>query len=437
MRVVLIDPPNHCLSAPGSSVQTQPLGLGYVAAALAAEHEVVQIIPDARIWAPEVDIYDAIVRAVVELRPGLVGLTAVTATWPSARTLARRLRAACGVPIVLGGVHAAFQPEQCLAEPAIDLVVRGEGELAAVLLARAIEGGGEVRGVPGVWGRDGVGVWRGPPLAPADPDSLAPPRREGILWDEHLQPAFYQSMITLRGCPYTCIYCSVPASSERKTRYRSGERVVDEVAELRARWRIPYLFFHDSVFTLNRKRALAILDRLIERDLRVPFCCQTRTDRVDPELLLRMKEAGCHQIFFGIESGHVESLRRMNKAMPLAEIREAVGWVKDLGIRCAGFFMVGFPWETAEHLDATADFATSLGLDAVSLFSATPLPGTALWEMEGGVDLPESIDFRRPQINMTQMPDAEYAGRFVAIRERVDAYNRSVMLGAMARWPRG
>lgn len=438
MRVVLIDPPNHCLSQPSASVQTHPLGLGYVAAALAVEHEVVQIVPDARTWAPDEDIFEAILDAALAQRPGLIGLTAVTATWPSARELARRLRARSEVPIVLGGVHAAFRAEQCLEEPAIDYLVRGEGEETAVALARALEGGGEPRSVPGLWGRDGGGIWRGPPLAPrANLDEIAPPRREGILWEEHLQPAFYQSIITLRGCPYTCIYCSVPASSERKTRYRSAESVVSEIAELRERWRVPYLFFHDSVFTLHRKRTLAILDGLIERGLRVPFACQTRTDRVDPELLERMKEAGCQQIFFGIESGHTESLRRMNKGMPLEDIREAVGWVKALGLRCAGFFMVGFPWETAEHLDATADFATTLDLDAVSLFSATPLPGTALWDLDGGAGLPESIDFRRPQVNLTRMTDADYAARFNAMRERLDHYNQSVMTRAMAHWPRG
>lgn len=440
MRILLLDPPNHALARTGFSVQTHPLGLGYVAAALAPHHDVAQIVPDARPFQATEDVWGTILQAAADYNPQLIGITAVTATFPSARTLATRLRAVLPeVPIVLGGVHVSFKPEDGLAIPAVDWVVRGEGEQAMVEIAAALEAGRSPEGTAGVSGRRADGtIWRGPPRPPIkDLDGLAPPRRDGVLWAEHLQPAFYQSIITLRGCPYTCIYCSVPASSERQTRYRSADNITDEIAMLVDRYRVPYLFFHDSVFTLHRRRTLALLDGLAARGLRVPFACQTRTDRVDPELLDRLAQGGCHQIFFGIESGHPESLAKMHKATPLSEIRAAVSEVRRRGIRCTGFFMVGFPWETEEHLDTTADFATDLGLDAVSLFSATPLPGTALWDL-WTAPLPDAIDFRAPQVNLTRLPDAEYAARFLAVKARVEAYNQTTMLaGVMGHWPRG
>src|SRR5690606_20224843 len=105
-----------------------------------------------------------------------------------------------------------------------------------------------------------------------------------------------------------------------------------------------------------------ICECLIARDLALPFACQTRAERVDAELLDLMVEAGCHQIFFGIESGDVDSLRKIRKKTPLDVIRGAVDMVKARGIRCTGFFMVGFPWENEHLIDKTVAFACELGL---------------------------------------------------------------------------
>ena len=145
------------------------------------------------------------------------------------------------------------------------------------------------------------------------------------------------------------------------------------------------------------------------------------------QLLGRMKQAGCEQIFFGIESGDTDSLKRMRKNMDLETIRDAVRMVKDLGIRCTGFFMIGFPWETSAEMNRTADFATSLGLDAVSLFSATPLPGTELWDMVDSSLVPDSVDFRTPQANVTTLPDDRYAALFSGIKAGLDDYNQTQM----------
>ncbi len=124
--------------------------------------------------------------------------------------------------------------------------------------------------------------------------------------------------------------------------------------------------------------------------------------------------------------------------MSLETIRKAVAMTKALCIRCTGFFMVGFPWETRSMIERTADFATDLGLDAISLFSATPLPGTELWDVSQDRLLSDSVDFRAPQINLTSMPLQEYASLFGDIKKRVDAYNLDqIYTGAMEHWHRG
>jgi radical SAM superfamily enzyme YgiQ (UPF0313 family) len=128
-------------------------------------------------------------------------------------------------------------------------------------------------------------------------------------------------------------------------RFRSARAVAEELRHLVDRHAIPYAFFHDSVFTLDPKRVLETCDALAERGVRVPFAVQTRADLLDGELLDRLAGAGLHQILLGIESGDPESLRRIRKGHSLERVRDAVREVTARGIRCAGFFIVGFPWE--------------------------------------------------------------------------------------------
>lgn len=421
-----------------------PLGIAYLGAMLVREgHDVRLLLPDVRAYRGD-DPWGELARAIADERPALLGITAVTALYPAAVRLAEVAKQAVpGLVVVLGGTHASADPRGALGgAPAIDYIVQGEGEHAIVALARALADGGRLdpARVPGLG-------WRGPagivvnPGAPAieDLDALPLPLRDPrhVIWNDDLHPALFQALITLRGCPYRCIYCAVPQSVDRKTRYRSAANVLDEIAAMRRDHDVPGLFFHDSVFSLHRARTVAICEGMIERGLVLPFTCQTRTDRVDGELLDLMQRAGCEQIFFGIESGDVESLRKIRKAMPLDSIRAAVELVKARGIRCSGFFMVGFPWEDEAMIERTAEFATSLGLDAISLFSATPLPGTELWTLAGGGHLPRSIDFRTPQVNLTKLADDAYAALFARVKRRIDDHNQAAMMaraGAATSW---
>lgn len=445
MRVLLIDPPDLFLDGRGVTRQVLPMGLGQLAAVLRPHHDVSLLLPDARAYLGS-DPWGEIVRAVEAWRPDAIGITSVTAAFPSARRLAGLLAAALpSVPVVMGGVHPTFRPEEAARVRGVRAVVAGEGEVSfpALLAGFEAERAGrpfDPASIPGVYVSDGGGalarVRRGPEREPiGDLDALPFADRDHVLWPDDLQPTFYQALITLRGCPYRCIYCSVPNGPEGRTRYRSADNVAAEVAHLRERYGVNYIFYHDSVFTLNRRRTLEICDALDTRGLRIPFACQTRADRVDEALLDRLAATGLHQVFFGIESGDRESLKLIRKDMPLEQIRRAVKWVKARGIRCTGFFMVGFPWETPELIRATSEFACDLDLDAVSLFSATPLPGTELWEMSRGQALPETIDFRSPEVNLTSLPGDEYAKIFEEVRARITAYNQSTMMASLPAWP--
>lgn len=443
-RVLLIEPPGLFLDGNGLTRQVLPLGLASVGAAVAQRADVRLLLPDTRARTTG-DPWQELLAAVADEAPDVIGMTAVTAIFPSAVVLAELIKARWPkLPIVLGGVHASTEPAAALAAaPAIDWLISGEGELAfGELLDALMTGDGTVaspESIAGLHWRDPSGDHRAAPPRPpiVDLDALPPPLRTGLVWPQDIQPAFHQAMITLRGCPYRCVYCAVPGLDANRTRYRSAAAVVNEIADLRQRFGIDYLLFHDSVFTLNRRRTLALCAEMVRRQQQIPFCCQTRADRVDPALLEVMVQAGLHQVFFGIESGDPETLRRIRKDIPLPRIRAAVNEVKALGVRCSGFFMIGFPWEDAATMQRTADFACDLGLDAVSLFSATPLPGTELWRLASATKLPESIDFRRPQVNLTALPDDDYAQLYARIAAQIAASNQAAMMasgGARLDW---
>lgn len=433
MKLLLADPPELFLQGQGATRQVQPLGLACVGAAVQDLAQVRFLLPDTRAYLGK-DPWREIAHALASEQPDVLGITAVTANFAAAARLAAEARKVLPeLLIVLGGVHASTDPEGALrGAPAVDLVVRGEGEET---LRQILEHWPEVpRGSPqwsrvaGVWYRSEGRICSAPPRLPlADLDAWPLPLRQGFVWPEDIQPAFYQALITLRGCPYQCIYCAVPSLDSSRTRYRSVEKVMAEVEELRQRHGANYLFFHDSVFTLHRRRTLELAERLAALEPKLPFCIQTRADRLDQELLEALIKAGLHQVFFGVESGDPYSLERIRKAMPLAVIRDAVQRVSDAGVRCSGFFMIGWPWDDAASIRRSIDFAVTLPLDAISLFSATPLPGTELWRISQHQQMPESIDFRRPQVNLTALSDAAYAELYAEASARVDTFNQQRM----------
>ncbi len=437
MKVLLAEPPFLRLQGDGRTSQTFPLGLGYLGAALAPDHDVAFLLPD--LSAARVDFWDELEVLLGGSRWGMVGITATSNTIRHGLELARRLRALMPeVVIVFGGSHATLAPQATLeAGPEIDCVIAGEGEAPLRLLADIVESDRRdlLESVPGLTFRAESGAVRTNPgpSRPTDLDSLAIPMRGPILGCADPHPAVFQSMITVRGCPFDCAYCSVPRMSGKAVRRRSTDNILAEIEELRTRWGVPFIFFQDSVFTLHRQATLELCRGMVERGLTVPFTCQTRTDCLDNELLAAMRAAGCHRIMLGIESGRTETLERIGKESDLEAIRGAVKAVKAAGILCSGFFILGFPWEDEAAMTGTVNFAEELELDTVHLFSANPLPFTRLWEMAGRPEPVDAFDFTGPAVNLTALPDNRYREVFKALATRVDGLNARAAARCVAR----
>jgi radical SAM superfamily enzyme YgiQ (UPF0313 family) len=434
VRVLLIDPPDLFLEGKGVTRQVLPLGLGMIAAAVRPHHDVTMLLPDARAYVGD-DSWGEIRRAIVDWQPDVVGITSVTATFPAARKLAAMLAEELpGVPVIMGGIHATFCADETARLPGVRAVVAGEGEHAFPAVLAALESGGDLTAIPGVVTANGRGPERAPsPTSTPCPSPIATPSSGPTTCT---RPSTRPSS-PCAAAPTGCVYCSVPNGPEGRTRYRSATKVAEEAAWLKSRYDVPYLFFHDSVFTLNRKRTLAMCDALDAHGVRIPFACQTRADRVDEPLLDRLVEVGLHQVFFGIESGDRASLKLIKKDMPLEQIGRAVAWVKARGVRCTGFFMVGFPWETERQIRQTADFACSLGLDAVSLFSATPAPRHRALAHGPGDGAPR--DHRLPRAaGEPHRPALRRLRDAVQHREGADRdYNQAQMMAnvALRAWP--
>ena len=270
------------------------------------------------------------------------------------------------------------------------MVVRGEGEATWVDLCDHLEREEPLEGVPGLsFTDDGRRVIHNPDRSPiTDLDTLPYPAYHLFRTDRYtnLQPAIDHregaalSILTSRGCPYRCIYCS--QIGPRKWRMRSPENLMGEWRWLVRDQGATEIGVLDDSFNIDRRRALDLCDRLIGEGLnRVPWIMINgiRANLVDEELLGRMREAGCIRTAFGVESGNQEILDRViDKHQTLDQVREAFRAAKAVGMETIGFFIIGLPGETEKTMDDTIRFAIELDPLVANFSMATPFPGTGL-----------------------------------------------------------
>jgi len=193
----------------------------------------------------------------------------------------------------------------------------------------------------------------------------------------------FAPIITTRGCPYQCLYCSAPITQGRKMRYRDPVKVVDEIENLINNYGVKEIQIEDDNFTLKKQHATAVCEEIIKRKIKIHWSLPNgvRIDKLDPELLKLMKKSGCYYMALGIESANQRILDIIKKRLDKNLVRKVVTWVKDSGIDAVGFFMIGMPTETKKEIMNTINFACSLDLERASFHKATPYPGTELYDL--------------------------------------------------------
>jgi radical SAM superfamily enzyme YgiQ (UPF0313 family) len=316
----------------------------------------------------------------LDFQPDLVGISSISSTAPRAYELADYYRGQ-GIPVVLGGAHCTFLPQEGLEHA--DFVICGEGEEALVELVEALGNGGDFAAIQNLCYKDGDILRQNPrrPLV-ADLDSLPIPnyslihgwkvgRRKGVV-----------SIATSRGCPFNCSFCSVILLFGRKHRTNSVDRVMEEIRQngLKAN----HIFFCDDNFCADRKRTKELCERIIAEGLKIEWSAQVRVESAkDPELLELMARAGCYIVFVGLESINPATLKAYNKSQTVEGIKDCVINFHRHGIKVHGMFVFGSEEDHFQVIRDTVKVSRQLDLDSLQYLILTPLPGTPFYqEME-------------------------------------------------------
>ncbi len=374
MRILLLSLPSLYEDQP-----FYPLGIGYLMGSLRGQQEA-----QALHLASMLDARAQITARLQTFQPQVVALTCTTFNRVTVARAIRWVRAFDrSIRIVVGGVHATYCADQVLSTYGADVVVIGEGEITLPELLRTMESGAHLHDVSGIAFLDGTGnVVRTPPRPPiAILDDLPSPDYEYAA--ASIRSFGIGFLITTRGCPVRCEFCSTSSYWGQQVRMHSAERVVDEMQKLQARFGVSRLFFHDDTFNVGIKRVNEICAAIQARGLKIEWGCQCRVTPVSEAMLANMVAAGCRHICWGIESGSPRMLTAIHKKITVEQVRQAFELCRPYQDRLStgAFVMVGNPGENDESIRETTELLSTLPLtDPIGTSILYVLPGTLLFE---------------------------------------------------------
>ncbi len=381
MDIALINPPQIKFHSGKPSMC--PLGLAMIAGVLEENGYSVKII-DGQLDNLSVGVLQ---NMLMDLKPEIVGITGTTWNrFDSFETAAAAKKALPASTVVYGGPHATFTAEDTLKNiSSIDAVVRGEGELTFLELVRAIEAKTGFKNVEGISYREEGEIFHNDdrPLI-ENIDALPWPARHLLdmkKYDNNLFGIPAITVMTSRGCPMKCVFCSAGAMWGNKYRRRTPKNVADEIEYLKREYGVKAIWFFDDTMTLNRKHIDGLIREFSRRRFDISWYCGIRLDTVDRELLKNMRKAGCIHISFGVESGSQRVLDRINKKITLSQLDNVVKWSKEFGIYTKSFFMFGLPEETYEEAKKTVELIKKYEgiVDFIAISGGTSIvPGTEL-----------------------------------------------------------
>ena len=387
MRILLINPPGEhpIQSEVPAPVNREvcllpPLGLLYLESYLAAHHPEHDVrVMDSR---AECLSHEDVSRLIGEFQPRVVGITGHTYDLIDMRETSRRAKAVLpGVTVFWGGPHATQFADKCMRFEELDVVVRGEGEITFAESLAHVETGdfSTVKGLLFRYGDRITDTGERPPAA--DLDVLPHPRRDILDIRKYYyvlgREEIVSSIVSSRGCPYRCTFCSTPG---KRFRTRSPRDLVDEL-EACVALGIREFYFVDDTFNADIGRVLDICDEIGSRELDISWNFRARADSITPELVRACEAAGCTRIQVGVETSSDEGMEVLGKDITLEQVMNAFALLGSSRITSAAYFMIGCPHEkTLEDIERTVNFAISLDPDYCLFGVLTPYPGTVLYE---------------------------------------------------------
>ncbi|MDP3440657.1 MAG: radical SAM protein [Azonexus sp.] len=390
MRVTLVHPAgfNFVPGQPDFSVlanRMPPIGIMQLASWLDKHHHQTALHDCLGPYAPPTIAENA--EMVLATDPELVGFSATTSGFMEAIEIASYIRQRRPeIKIVFGNVHVSSLGAPVLEEfPEIDYLVIGEGEGALLNLAD----GKALQEIGNLIYRDEQGKIIVNPRRDRilDLDELPFPAYEklaGFPHAYHLPLFAYEkrygaTMITSRGCPYTCSFCDRTVF-ERLYKTNSAQYTYDHMKYLRDNFGVYHINMYDDLFTAKKQRVMDLCDLLIENPLGVQWTCAIRTGHTSDEMLVKLKLAGALMVSMGIESADLVMMARHKAGVTLDAVRETVQQIHAAGLRAKGLFIFGMPGETPETVKTTSDFILSLELDEMNMTKFSPLHGAPIWE---------------------------------------------------------
>ena len=358
-----------------------PLGLGYIAAVLEeAGYTNIRIL-DAQAQNYTQNEYRMFLK---RFKPDFLGIQALTANFMDSLAAARIAKEE-GIPLVaLGGYHPTAMPDECLllANGNVNLLFRGEAEFTVLEFIQKYEKGEDWKNVKGISYLDPDPIHNPPAPLIKDLDSLPLPARHLLPMDKYKIfgssfPA--TSVITSRGCPFSCDFCSVSAFYNAKWRPRSPEKIAEEIRFLREVMSIKATAFVDDLFFISSKRVKK-LSAVLSQIKDIYWGATTRADKGSLELLTMMRKAGCRLVFVGVESGNQLILDQIHKQTSLSQIERYFDNTKKARMDSLASVSFGFPGETRETVVSTVEWVVEKLDPSLALFTlATPYPGTEFY----------------------------------------------------------
>ncbi len=396
--IIFVNPPYERI-APGYDFvrhvtnRSPSLGLLYLAAVTRDQGYQTAIIES------DIENLDAeqVTERLLKERPDYIGITLFTVGVWQAALIARKIKHLLpATKIIVGGPHISSMSMETMQRfSEFDIAVIHEGEQVLPELLEKLELKSNLSTVNGIIFRDENGLHKTPPaptineldslqlpawdLLPGFPDTSLP-----AIFDYPQGPV--ATLAASRGCPFLCKFCDT-STFGAKVRANSPQNVFSTMKYLNEKFRVRHIQFVDDLFLASRVRTLELCDLILRNRLKMTWSCTARVDTVKPDVLKKMKQAGCWEISFGLETGSNELLQKMEKAARIEISEQAVNWTAKAGIRCKGLFMLGYPGENDQTIEMTKAFTRRIPMTTMNLSKFTPYPGSPIYREIFGANI--------------------------------------------------